>query len=514
MKKTLTIFNTILLPLLLLLLTVPVPQTFGAMDDYCVSPPFIAQSITPNILIVLDNSGSMCEAAYSGQYNPSQFNNGLYYGLFDGTKNYKYTTNNRWEVTTDAMSTGTKAHPIANGSFLNYITMLRTDVSKKLLIGGKANPRTYTAGNTVKLYTETGCDGRNDPHVYSPANTLIEPFSTGNAHQFTVKQNGTLEITELINDATYNLFPQSDLSLPPGLGEYPTAGAVIAWNKIDESTSDGDDTYITFGNSTEPVIMGFAPPTNSLPGDIKVKVYVRAKKTTSTTAATRYIAGVLNIDGANYFSATQNIGTSYDTYTFSWNTNPATGLPWQADEIKKLASTGKLLGFGIQPGGNNYLAAGTPIIRVTQAYLQVTADNLVGGPYNIIVDQGTTKAEGLIDTLDGEVRFGLSYYNYEEGGLIDKYVGFKNTANLIQSIQDKVPGTWTPLGETLREAVRYFRQDAPVYDAGDYTKASGNFTGTDIYRDPYAYKFEEYGCQRNKHVCALRQVLHPLFNGR
>src|SRR3990172_5989998 len=68
--------------------------------DYNSAPPFIATAIKPNVLIVLDNSGSMCDQAYTGSYDTSGFANGYYYGYFDGSKNYKYTNNNRWEETT------------------------------------------------------------------------------------------------------------------------------------------------------------------------------------------------------------------------------------------------------------------------------------------------------------------------------------------------------------------------------------------------------------------------------
>src|SRR3972149_10473012 len=92
-------------------------------SDYAASPPFIATSVEPNVLIVLDNSGSMCDQAYAGSYDPSGFTNGQYYGYFDGSKNYKYTNNGRWEETSDAMTAGTTSNPIASGSFLNWATM-------------------------------------------------------------------------------------------------------------------------------------------------------------------------------------------------------------------------------------------------------------------------------------------------------------------------------------------------------------------------------------------------------
>ncbi|MBI5236387.1 MAG: hypothetical protein HY886_09095, partial [Deltaproteobacteria bacterium] len=147
----------------------------ATMTDYTAQPPFIATVIQPNVLIVLDNSGSMNDDAYSSDYDPTQFSSGQYYGLFDSTKYYQYTANNRWEetgtytgqcsVTTttgcaaDGNCPGTETcvansipasgpggassatRPIASGNFLNWATMSRLTVAKKLLIGGKASPR-------------------------------------------------------------------------------------------------------------------------------------------------------------------------------------------------------------------------------------------------------------------------------------------------------------------------------------------------------------------------------------
>ena len=105
-------------------------------------------------MIVLDNSGSMNEGAYTGSFNATQFASG-YYGYFDPVKNYQYTGSGRWEVTTLAMTSGTSANPIATGNFLNWATMRRIDIAKKLLIGGKAAPKSPSAGVTVKLLGET-----------------------------------------------------------------------------------------------------------------------------------------------------------------------------------------------------------------------------------------------------------------------------------------------------------------------------------------------------------------------
>ena len=164
---------------LLIVVGVFLPCTFveGAMTDYCIVPPFVSQSIPPNVMILLDNSGSMCGQAYSGSYDPTQFDkicsdepskrcdtaadcstgvcDSYYYGYFEGPKKYRYS--GRWEETTDALTTGTVANPVATGSFLNWATMRRDEVAKRLLIGGKANPRSWNGSVTVKLDGETAC---------------------------------------------------------------------------------------------------------------------------------------------------------------------------------------------------------------------------------------------------------------------------------------------------------------------------------------------------------------------
>ncbi len=495
MKSKHPLFNVFILPFFFLSLAVSSTEVAGAMNDYCVSPPFVSQSIPPNIMVVLDNSGSMCEEAYAGNtYNPTQFNNGLYYGLFDGTKNYKYNvyvpaSGSRWEVTTEPITAGTAASPIANGSFLNWVTMLRVDVAKKLLIGGKAAPRTYSVGNTVKLLAETGCDGRHSPKTFVPTNAHIGPFN-GTEYRFRMNTNGTLEIIDIIPNATVNVRPNIDISIPPSLSEFPDSPPVFATTKVDETTANGNSDYIQFGNSLAPVIMGFSTFATSLPADIKVKLVVSALKTTNS--AQRTIQGVLRINGADWLSTNiLPLTTSYQSYEFSWDLNPATGQPWTENEVKQLAGATSLQGFGVKPGGpgDNTTA---PNIRVTQAYLRIDATQLAGGPYNVIVDQGTTNATGLIHGLGNEARFGLTYYNDSEGGRVNQNIGFKPFDTLITSVNNRVPGTWTPLAETLREAVSYFRQDSPRYDAADYTLPlnTANFTNpTTIYRDPYAYNF-------------------------
>ena len=322
MKNNSALQHKLKLSLLCLVTILFAAPAWAAMENYCATPAFLGQNIAPNVMVVLDNSGSMCDAAYSGSYNPSQFEAGVYYGYFDGNTNYRYN-GSKWVPTTAAMSTATLANPIAKGSFLNWATMRRIDVAKKVLIGGKATPRTYEGSTPVTLYGE--------PCV-NPGSSVFQKTGRHSA--------------DLIQPGTYQ----------------------------------GSCTFSMTGAS------------NAL--TIKCGTTSRA--------------------------------------------------------------------------------------------------------FNTVVDQGETNARGVIDALASQVRFGLAFYNSEEGGKIVNYNRYNAATDMVASIHDLAPSTWTPLAETLYEVVRYFRQDDPFYvkgtspgNPGDFFPGSGNFTGENIFRDPYAYKFTD-----------------------
>ncbi len=483
-------------------------------SDYDASPPFMATSVEPNVLILLDNSGSMCDQAYASSYDPSGFTNGLYYGYFDGSKNYKYTNNGRWEETTDAMTTGTADNPIATGSFLNWATMRRVEVAKRLLIGGKANPRSPSGAITVKLDGETACSSSWDfsKDYDTTGQNLIYPFN-GN-YRFT-RSGDDLSVSPISGGSdTFYTYPSSDISVPAGWSEYPAAGAVTAWDKVDESSSDSDDTYIQNNNTTDPVMLGYNYTQAEPAGTITVTIKVRAKKIAS--GGTIQIAGVLRIDGTNYESNTSSLGTSYSLYSFAWTTNPATGAAWTWDEIKAIASSGNLQGFGVKAAA--LYTSRNP--RLTQVYLDVSVTTPSGGPYNTIVDQGMTKAEGIIDTLGDEARFGLAFYNEgrnssegcsgggcEDGGYIDNYVAFSTATNMITSIHNMTPSSWTPLAETLYEMVRFFRQDSPYY-----SNAPADYQ-TGLNYDPYYFDYPASSSNSDQYVPCAKSFILFLTDG-
>ncbi len=530
-----------LLLMVLLLTVAPASAVPPAMKTYCAVPPFLASATQPNIMVILDNSLSMEWAAYATGFDPTQFVNGHYYGLFDATKNYRYDTSvtpNRWVPTLNAIGTGTATNPIVSGDLLNWATMKRVDVSKKLLIGGRASSGAYVAAdrttNPVKLYAHaTGSGSGLTKNYTSPiaAPYTIYPFTgdyeySVNGRQITISPNTAGTTTE-------NVLPNSNVSIPAVWTVFP--GASNAWADVDDNVgaNDGDTTYIQNANTsspgnTAPAIFGYKP---YVPGAViaanpnitNVQLIIRAKKAGTSTNNTRRVAAVVRIKGPasdiDYPTGTSSLATNYNSdITLGWTTNPHTGAAWQWADLTG-AAVGSIVGYGVMAGStitaDNY-------IRVTQVYMKVTVTN-PSGTYDIIVDQGTTPASGILDTMAGDVRFGLTYYNSSnQGGNINQYVNFGAVPAMIESITNMDPSSYTPLAETLYEVTRYFRQETTdsggtTYSNSDYIRGcAGALDGNDACgvgaaansKDPYYFDFTDPGIPDGYVPCAKSFVLY------
>lgn len=111
----------------------------------CAAPPFISNTVQPNLLIAMDNSGSMGDMAYwyklknigGTNYDTLWYTTGRprYYGYFNPDSNYNFSGSS-------FKSSPTGTWP---GWLLNWATMSRIDVLRKVLVGGKYSGNTLTA---------------------------------------------------------------------------------------------------------------------------------------------------------------------------------------------------------------------------------------------------------------------------------------------------------------------------------------------------------------------------------
>jgi len=153
---------------------------YAAMTDYCIMPSFNTTTTKPNILILMDYSGSMQFPAYitcdygwdiydgrvvncqtpgsSATDNYSTAKN--YYGYFDNTKYYQYSSS-KFQVNTACTNTDKigNSNTCISGNLLNWITSTRIDVSRKVLTGGRTNTGSsdlYQSEGARVVYTDTG----------------------------------------------------------------------------------------------------------------------------------------------------------------------------------------------------------------------------------------------------------------------------------------------------------------------------------------------------------------------
>ncbi|MCX5815603.1 MAG: PilC/PilY family type IV pilus protein [Proteobacteria bacterium] len=153
----------------------------AAMNDYCVTPTFTSTTTKPNILILMDYSGSMqfpanitCDYNTSDPYDGQVVNcqtpsssttdnystTKTYYGYFDTSKYYQYTSG-LFRVNTTCTNTDKigNSNTCISGNLLNWIASTRIDVSRKVLTGGRTSTGAsdiYQSEGARVVYTDTG----------------------------------------------------------------------------------------------------------------------------------------------------------------------------------------------------------------------------------------------------------------------------------------------------------------------------------------------------------------------
>lgn len=138
---------------------------FADCSDYQAVPPFLVQDLPPNVLLILDNSGSMNRFAYkeiegfrcAATTAWTGYDEGKeYYGLFDSNRTYKYNNTagkhffepvgpvvddpSTAAVEERAASLQSTPNELWSGNWLNWWTMRRFDIAKKVLTGGRIAP--------------------------------------------------------------------------------------------------------------------------------------------------------------------------------------------------------------------------------------------------------------------------------------------------------------------------------------------------------------------------------------
>lgn len=153
-----------LLGFLIVSFSVPADHAHAAMGDYCVTPPFISSAVPPLVMFQMGREHKLYYEAYNDSVDLNEdgrldigYNHSIeYYGYFDPNK--CYTHSGVWG-TSSANGSNDKFSPVGaatdrfcsssggqiSGNFLNWLTMSRMDVLKKVLYGGQRSDDSNTS---------------------------------------------------------------------------------------------------------------------------------------------------------------------------------------------------------------------------------------------------------------------------------------------------------------------------------------------------------------------------------
>jgi type IV pilus assembly protein PilY1 len=161
------IYITFILQLFGLLGILPVQQAMAAisMNDYCSVPPFVSQSVPPLVMLVSSRDEKLYTQAYNdasdldedGRFDVGYVHSIEYYGYFDPYKCYTYSatssTNGKFSPANDTADKFCSASGGQwSGNVLNWVTMSRMDVVRKVLYGGhRVTPESTGASATTVL---------------------------------------------------------------------------------------------------------------------------------------------------------------------------------------------------------------------------------------------------------------------------------------------------------------------------------------------------------------------------
>ena len=483
--------------------------------DYTAYPIFTTQSIEPNILIIMDNSGSMNMAAYGtwgGDWG-AEITDAPYVHTASIAAETSYVDVRVIQSKDDAEERTSSDTAWYNGSGDLDLGDFGTTNSDPSIVGVRFQSLNIPSGATItNAYIEfTAWDNNN-----------------GTPNEVLYTKATFLTISGQLDDDTVQFEAQVD-----HISNRPDTVASVDWKEIANWTES--QTYQT------PNIASIVQEIVNRPGWAQGNSMVFTFSGTGKRDAKSYDyipngptqAPVLHIEFAPrvvyYGLFDPDAQYSYLSNVFvrdpsgPWNGNWLNWLSMRKIDVARKVLTGGLATS--RTGGGNTTVIGddhnSQPSRYWKRHFDSTGSAISLSPYNgdywygmkggtIYVENPSTdddpfgtyiarykieakkvEAEEPQDFLDGNIagvlqrvgnraRFGLEFYNNDEGGVIAVPIEHDKVNDLVLSIENKKVDTWTPLAEAFYEGVRYFMQTSPYYAVGDFVSNDLN--------DPYYWK--------------------------
>jgi len=374
--------------------------TFAVDLNIAQSPLTISQAASPRVMLTMSRDHQLYIKAYTdysdldnnGTLDTSYIDTFDYYGYFDNQKCYTYV-NSRFEPASAA--TGANSHHCSSqwsGNFLNWATMTRMDVIRKVLYGG------FRSTDTTDTVLERSLIPY-DVHAFAKVFTAA---STTDMQQYVPYAQTTISLC--------NLTQGSGLAKDAGTATYPpllrvASGSFPSW-------AASEVTQCQWGSGTRPANSVNLVSANADTGlNVRVKVCVSGLEETNCK-------------------------------TYGSNKKP-TGL------LQKYAEASKPVYFGLMTGSWAKNKSGGVLRRnVNQMF-----DNSTGSANEIdktngqFLNQATTDA-GIINALN---RFRISSYDFTN----HVYQSSCNSPGLLSFNNGQCVEWGNPLSETYLESLRY-----------------------------------------------------------
>ncbi len=523
--------------------------TAQQLSDYTAYPPFVTNAVDPNILLVLDHSGSMQFPAYTGcnfnSYDNKRAKCGTsdsiqnpeyvyevthsYYGYFVNDKYYQYGSNKFEEnaactyISTDPeFMIGDTSGNCISGNLLNWATMSRIDLLRKVLIGGKSvstqtNAHTLRAEGGWRTYSDhnLGCTFTIDDGSYPNLDHKVSISNyglTGTCGYLTVWAHGT-QIWGTSDSFRYVHQPVSGdfdvklrvVSAPTETGQtYAKAGLMIRESTAANSAhvtinaTYGAGLQFAYRASTGGVTNTFANnKTRNYPewvrlirsGNLFTAYYSdNGSSWTNQGSITVSMASsvLVGMNAASYSSSSIlasaefdeficDVCTSDDFDDYIFDSSTWTGVDIGTTGGSQIESCGGTCAVGT-------LSNATLKVDVPDTTKMGIIQNLSDKDNNAQWDANSPRFGLMIfagDNRDGEIKIGI------DG---------QNMSAFLTALQNETPYDGTPTGEALRETYDYFSQTNtysyeannayiggqgstkdPMYDSGNAVACRNNF---------------------------------------
>ena len=527
-----------------LLILSPLQSKAQVIDDYTAYPPFITSGVAPNILLLLDVSGSMqmpafhdCTsfAGYSAKrancgstdstQNPDRVYNPDYdyYGLFDSDTYYEYSSNKFIETSTCSITSSDPQYRIGNsstcisGNLINWATMSRIDLLRKALLGGKSVSQ-QTNAHTLR--------GEGGWWTYSDHN---------------------LGCTFTLDGGSY---PQLDHTL--SISDYTSAGFLTVTTNGSYIFGTNDSFRYVYQSATgdfDVKLRVISPPDESGQTFAKAGLMVRASTASNSQhvkAMATYGSGLQfserATDGGNSVLVGAYVSRTYpewvritrvgDTFTYYYSDD---GASWTNHGVSTVAMPAAVL---VGMASASYDSAISATAEYDEFICDVcNDDNFNDGVFNtgiwtaadintttagsqsespltcmvgtlasasLKVDVPDNEKRGVIQNIadkdyDGDFdtnapRFGLMVYASDNryGCMLSGIAG-SNMSNLVNALQNEPPYYGTPTGEAFNEAWDYFIQ------SNDHSGCNNNayVSGIASAKDPWCDSGDPMACRKS-----------------